>query len=131
MFDLSILLISDEFEFYLFSGSDLVFPDCIQVNRSVVLPFNDLAAYKLVFKVYSADVCAKKAKKEEDQLGFSEQKVMWNWYSATTECEIYVFVNDPKMELAPLQIGRSAIYKYQATFCFLLTQLFTSSAIGH
>ena len=89
-----------------------MFPDCIEVNRSVVLPVNDLDAYKQVFKAYSADVCAKKAKKEEDQLGFSEQKVMWNWYSATTECEIYVFVNDPKMELAPLQIGRSAIYKY-------------------
>ena len=92
MFDLSILLISDEFEFYLFSGSDLVFPDCIQVNRSVVMPDNDLDAYKHVFKVYSADVCAKKAKKEEDQLGFSEQKVMWNWYSSTAECVIYVFV---------------------------------------
>ena len=87
----------------------MVFPDCIQVNRSVVLPVNDLDAYKQVFKVHSADVCAKRAKKEEEQLGCSEQKVMWNWYSATTECAIYVFVNDPKMELAPLQIGRSTI----------------------
>ena len=86
-----------------------MFPDCIEVNRSVVLPVNDLDAYKQVFKAYSADVCAKKAKKEEDQLGFSEQKVMWNWYSATTECVIYVFVNDHKMELTPLQIGRSTI----------------------
>ena len=108
---LSFLLISDKLQFP-FLGSDLVFPDCIQVNRSVVLPFNDLDAYKQVVKAYSADVCAKKAENEEGQLGFSEQKVMWNWYSATTECAIYVFVNDPKMELAPLQIGRSTRYKY-------------------
>ena len=92
-----------------FSGSDLVFPDCIQVNRSVVLPVNDLDAYKQVFKVHSADVCAKKAKNEEDQLGFSEQKVMWVWHSTTTECVIYVYVNDSQMLHASLQIGISTI----------------------
>ena len=87
-----------------------MFPDCIQVNRSVVLPRNDLDAYKHVFKVYSADVCAKNAKKEEDQLGgFCGQKVIWSWYSTTTECVIYVFVNDSKIEHAPLQIGISSI----------------------
>ena len=86
-----------------------MFPDCIQVNRSVVLPVNDLDAYKQILKVHSADVCAKKAKKEEDQLGFSEHKVMWVWHSTTTECVIYVFVSDSKMERAPLQIGRSTI----------------------
>ena len=94
------------FRVSIFSGSDSVFPDCIEVNRSVVLPVNDLDAYKQVFKAYSADVCAKKAKKEEDQIGFTEQKVMWVWYSTTTECVIYVFVNDSIREQAPLQIGR-------------------------
>ena len=85
----------------------------------MALPVNDLDAYKHVFKVYSADVCAKNAKKEEDQLGgFSAQKVIWSWYATTTECVIYVFVNDTKMEEAPLQIGRSAIFKISSFSLF-------------
>ena len=70
-----------------------------------VVPTNDLDSYKYVSKAISVDVCANKGKEQAHQYHSVDKSIFWTWYSSTTECVIYVFNDDPAIQLQQINPG--------------------------
>ena len=81
------------------------FPGCVRVNEVLTTPVNNLDIYRKVFKTYSADLCAKKSKEDSQEFHSTEKRVLWSWYSTSTECVIHIFNDQPFLDLVPIELG--------------------------
>ena len=81
------------------------FPECIRVNEVLAAPINMLGDYGKVFKTYSADMCAKKGKEDSQEFHATDKRVLWSWYSSTTECVIHIFYDQPFLALVAIESG--------------------------
>ena len=82
------------------------FPSCVRVNEVLAGPTIYLDVTKKVFKTYSADFCAQSGREEAYEFHAKDKRIIWSWYSATTECVIYVSNDDPSMQMDHIQSGK-------------------------
>ena len=54
-----------------------------------------------------ATLIAKQAKFEKAEVQFhsTEKRVLWSWYSTSTECVIHIFNDQPFLDLVPIELG--------------------------
>ena len=84
----------------------------MEINKVFRPSSNELDIDQRIFKAHSADFCAKKGKEESLKFHSTTKRTVWTWYSASEECVIYTFYEEPKRRLEDLISGKKKYFSY-------------------